>query len=136
MKKSFLILSIMCLALTSNIVFADNFDNLQNITPVQKQKLTQIQFSFKEENNALDMRIMEYNNKLNQLKTSTDKSPEQISLLTAAYERNLSTLKEQQKQLEQKTDALYKSVMTPEQYSQYKTQQVNVEDSFNKFLQK
>ena len=71
-----------------------------------------------------------------QVKNDKDKTPEQVLLLTSAYERNLSTLKTQQKVLEQKTDAMYKSVLTPEQYNQYKAQQLNVQDSFNNFLQK
>ncbi len=57
-------------------------------------------------------------------------------LLSGAYERNLETLKAQQKQLKQETDALYKSVMTDEQFKQYNERQTNADDAFKKFLQK
>lgn len=136
MKKTALLLGIVAILASSNVVFAEGFDALEGITPAQMQKLTQIQHNFKQENNSLEMRIMEYNNKIAQIKNDVDKTPEQISLLTGAYERNLSTLKTQQKILEQKTDALYKSVMTIEQYNQYKAQQINVQDAFKNFLQK
>ena len=136
MKKTTLLLGIIAILASSASVFAYGFDSLENITPAQKQKLTQIQYNYKQENNSLEMRIMDYNNKIAQVKNDKDKTPEQVSLLTSAYERNLSTLKTQQKILEQKTDAMYKSVLTPEQYNQYKAQQLNVQDSFNNFLQK
>lgn len=136
MKKTTLLLGIITILASSASVFAEGFDSLENITPAQKQKLTQIQYNYKQENNSLEMRIMDYNNKIAQVKNDKDKTPEQVSLLTSAYERNLSTLKTQQKILEQKTDAMYKSVLTPEQYNQYKAQQLNVQDSFNNFLQK
>ena len=136
MKKTTLFLGIIALLASSVSVFAESFDSLENITSAQKQKLTQIQYNYKQENNSLEMRIMDYNNKIAQVKNDKDKTPEQVSLLTSAYERNLSTLKTQQKVLEQKTDAMYKSVLTPEQYNQYKAQQLNVQDSFNNFLQK
>ena len=137
MKKTTLLLGIIAiLASSSATVFAEGFDSLENITPSQKQKLTQIQYNYKQENNSLEMRIMDYNNKIAQVKNDKDKTPEQVSLLTSAYERNLSTLKTQQKILEQKTDSMYKSVLTPNQYNQYRLQQINVQDSFNNFLQK
>lgn len=136
MKKTTLFLGIIALLASSVSVFAEGFDSLENITSAQKQKLTQIQYNYKQENNSLEMRIMDYNNKIAQVKNDPDKTPEQVTLLTSAYERNLSTLKTQQKILEQKTDAMYKSILTPEQYNQYKAQQINVQDSFNNFLQK
>ena len=136
MKKTTLLFGVMAVLASSGIVFAEGFDSLDGITPVQMQKLTKIQYNFKQENNSLEMRIMDYNNKIAQVKNDPDKTPEQVTLLTSAYERNLSTLKTQQKILEQKTDAMYKSILTPEQYNQYKAQQINVQDSFNNFLQK
>ena len=136
MKKTTLLIGIVALLASSSLAFAEGFDSLENITPAQKQKLTQIQYNYKQENNSLEMRIMDYNNKINQVKNDPDKTPEQVSLLTSAYERNLATLKAQQKVLEQRTDSMYKSILTPEQYNQYKVQQINVQDSFNNFLQK
>ena len=136
MKRTAILIGIATFFAFSGVVFAEGFDSLEGLTPAQMQKLTQIQYNFKQENNSLEMRIMDYNNKIAQVKNDKDKTPEQVSLLTSAYERNLSTLKTQQKILEQKTDAMYKSVLTPEQYNQYKAQQLNVQDSFNNFLQK
>ena len=136
MKKTALLIGIATIFAFSGVVFAEGFDSLEGLTPAQMQKLTQIQYNFKQENNSLEMRIMDYNNKIAQVKNDKDKTPEQVSLLTSAYERNLSTLKTQQKILEQKTDSMYKSVLTPKQYNQYKLQQINVQDSFNNFLQK
>lgn len=79
---------------------------------------------------------MVYTNKINRVKQDPDKSPEQVSLLTSAFERNIETYKSQQKLLEKTLNEQYKNVMTPEQYSQYADQQVNVQDAFSKFLQK
>ncbi len=136
MKKTTLLIGVMALLASSSVAIAEGFDSLENITPAQKQKLTQIQYNYKQENNSLETRIMDYNNKINQVKNDPDKTPEQVSLLTSAYERNLATLKAQQKVLEQKTDSMYKSILTPEQYNQYKVQQINVQNSFDNFLKK
>ena len=136
MKRTAILIGIATFFAFSGVVFAEGFDSLEGLTPAQMQKLTQIQYNFKQENNSLEMRIMDYNNKIAQVKNDKDKTPEQVSLLTSAYERNLSTLKTQQKILEQKTDSMYKSVLTPNQYNQYRLQQINVQDSFSNFLQK
>ncbi len=135
MKKTILLFGLVC-AFLGTAAFADVFDSLQGITPAQKQKLTQIQFNYKQQNNAIETRITEYNNKINQLKQDKDRTPEQIELLSGAYERNLETFKAQQKQLEKETDDLYKANLTDEQYLQYRALQMNVQDSFNDFLQK
>lgn len=135
MKKTAFLLGLIC-AFAGSAAFADVFDSLEGITPAQKQNLTRINFNYKQKNNDLEMRIIEYNNKINQLKQDKDKTPEQIELLSGAYERNLETFKAQQKQLEQETDKLYKANMTEEQYLQYRALQMNVQDSFNDFLQK
>jgi len=136
MKKFALFTLVICILGSVNIVFAGTFDSLQGLTDDQMQQLTKIQNTFKQENNSLEMRIMEYNNKMARIMNDKEKTPEQVSLLAGAYERNLSTLKTQQKLLEQQTDMLYKSVLTDEQYKQYKAQQINVDESFKKFLQK
>ncbi len=136
MKKIALMFGVILIFCSVNTAFADNFDSLEGLTEVQKQKLTQIQYNYKQQNDSLDNKIMDYNNKLKQLQNDKDKTSSQISLLSGAYERNLETLKAQQKQLKQETDASYKSVMTDEQFKQYQAQQINVDDSFNKFLQK
>ncbi|MCD7880054.1 MAG: hypothetical protein LUG16_09005 [Candidatus Gastranaerophilales bacterium] len=134
MKKTVLILSLICVFCSA--AYADIFDNLTNLTPSQKQQLTIAHNAYKQENNSIETRIMDYNNKLAQLKNDKEKSESQISLLSSAYQRNLETLKSKQAQLQKDTDAKYKSIMTLEQYNQYKAQEVNVQDSFNKFLQK
>lgn len=136
MKKFALMLCIFSFISISNMTFAQEFDSLENLTEAQKQKLTQIQYNFKQDNESLEMRIMEYNNKMAKVKNDVTKTPEQVSLLTSAYERNISTLKTQQKLLQQKTEASYRAVMTDDQYAQYKAQQMNVEEAFKNFLQK
>ena len=136
MKKSALLICLFTFVCCSNMAFSQGFETLENITPVQLQKLSQIQHNFSQENNALETKIMDYTNKINQVKNDVDKTKEQVSLLTGAYERNLSTLKAQQKLLQQQTDALYKSVLTPEQYNDYRAQQIQVQDAFKNFLQK
>ncbi len=136
MKKIKLFTAFLALLLTSNVVFAEMFDNLEGLTADQKQRLTNIYQGYKQENNELEMKIMDYTNKINRVKQDPDKSPEQVSLLTSAFERNIETYKSQQKLLEKTLNEQYKNVMTPEQYSQYANQQVNVQDAFSKFLQK
>ncbi|MBQ9245258.1 hypothetical protein IJ182_03215 [bacterium] len=136
MKKIFTILSIIGIISTYNIVYADAFDEITGITPVQKQKLNQIQYDYNQKSTALDARINEYTNKMNLVEKDTDKTPEQISLLKGAYERNLTTLKAQQKVLKKETDTLYKNILTEEQYKQYITNQTNVQDAFRNFVQK
>lgn len=133
-KNIFLFLLISSFCISS--AFAAPFDTLDGITPNQVEKLTQIQQNFKKENDILENRIMEYNNKLIQVKNDKEKTQQQVNLLTSAYERNILSLKTQQRLLEQQTEADYKAVMTIDQYSQYKAEQINVQDAFKKFLQK
>ena len=135
MKKFFLI-TLVVLFLSSNYVFAGDFDNLNGITPAQKQKLSQIHFRYKQDYNSIEQKIIEYNSKLYNLSHEKDKTPADIAMLKAAYERNLKTLKSQQEKLQADTDELYKSVLTEEQYKQYEAQKVQTEDAFNNFLQK
>lgn len=135
MKKSIFTLMLICSFCITG-AYAAPFETLDGITPTQVEKLTQIQQNYKKENDALENRIMEYNNKLIQVKNDKEKTQQQINLLTSAYERNISSLKTQQKLLEQKTEADYRAVMTIDQYSQYKAEQINVQDAFKNFLQK
>lgn len=134
MKKILLALVALGIIYSANVVMADSFDSLQSLTPVQKQKLTQIQFSYKNQIDSLETRIMEYKNKLARAKSDTTKTKEQIALLTSTYERNISTLETQKEQLESAMDNAYKSVMTLEQYKQYRAQQINVQDAFSEFV--
>lgn len=136
MQKTIFTLMLIGSLCFSNAVFAASFETLDGITPAQLEQLTQIQQNFKKENDSLENRIMEYNNKLTKLKNDKDKTPQQIGLLSGAYERNLTTLKNQKKLLEQKTEADYRAIMTIDQYSQYKAEQINVQDAFKNFLQK
>lgn len=133
MKKTLFLLTLATL-LSVNLVFADTFDSLTGITPAQKQKLTQIHSQFKMQNDALEQKIISYNNKLIEVQKDTTKSISEIAMLKAAYERNLKTLKAQQAKLEADVDGLYKSVMTMEQYNSYKNQKTQVENSFQHFL--
>lgn len=134
MKKLIIALGVLSVFCVSAL--AQDFSYLENLSPVQKQKLTQIYNNYKQENNTLEMRITNYKDKLNQLSKQTDKSAEQINLLKSAYERNLSTLTEQQAQLKKYTDDLYKNVMTADQYKQYQAQQLQAENAFSDFLRK
>ena len=136
MKKIALLLMIFAFGAVSNSAFAEMFDNLENLTLEQKLKLTNIYQEYKLENDQLENRIMQYTNKINSLKNDPDKTPEQVSLLTGAYERNVQTLKSQQRLLEKTTDELYKLNMSAEQYQQFSAQKLQVQDAFNDFLKK
>ncbi len=134
MKKILLTLAILGVIFSSNVVFAESFDSLQNLTPTQKQKLSQLQFSYKTQIDALETRIMAYKDKLAKAKADTTKTKEQIALLTGAYERNISTLETQKKQLEDAMKKSYQTVMTQEQFQQYSAQQIKVQDAFSEFV--
>lgn len=136
MKKTGFILTLLLLFSSFGTVFAQDFDNISDLTQDQKDKLAEIQANYKKEYNTNESKIMEYTNKLNQIKTETDKTPEQITILTGAYERNLIAIKASQQQLKQKTEELYKSVLTETQYKQYQLQQNQVENAFSEFLKK
>lgn len=135
MKKITILLAVIFL-MNMTLVWADEFDGLNEITPEQKEKLSQIHLKYKTENNALEQKIIEYNTQIFKLKHSAGKTPQEISLLTTAYERNISAIKEEQKQLEDNVNSLYKSILTEEQFKQYEEQQKKTEEAFNKFLQK
>lgn len=136
MKKLFILSAVFCLALSTTSAFADNFDALENITPAQKQRLTEVQTLYKPQLNAIDDKIMNYNSKIAQVKEDKYKTKEQSALLTSAYERNVESLKNQKNVLEAEMDKKYKAIMTDEQYKQYKAQQIAVDNAFTKFLQK
>lgn len=136
MKKLIITLSVLSLLTISGSAFAENFDSLQGLTAVQKQQLSQAQFKFKQENDALNNKIIDYQSKLAQLNRQTEKTPEQIALIKATYERNIETFKAQQEILKKQMDASYKKVMTQEQYQQYQAQQIQVQDAFANFLRK
>lgn len=135
MKKN-LLLSLAVMILMSGSAFADNFDNLDGITSAQKQQLSRIHFKYKQENNALEQRIIENNSKLLQLQNDTSKSPSEAAMLKSSYEKNIKTLKDQQADLEKITDESYKSILTEAQFQQYKAQKVQTENAFSNFLQK
>ena len=117
-------------------VFAQEFSYLDDLTPVQKQKLTQFNYSYEQNVKSLDMRIDSFKAKINQLKEETDKTADQINLLTSAYERNMSVLNSQKEQLKKQLEKQYESVMTPEQYKQYLAQQLQAKNAFSDFINK
>ena len=135
MKKSIISL-ILGLFLLTGTVYAEAFDKLEGLSAVQQQKLSQIQFNFKQKNAEIEKKLSEYQDKLNQLKEDKTKTQEQINLLAASYERNISVFKAQKEALKKETDALYKSVMTQEQFLQYQAQQIQVNKAFSDFLKK
>ncbi len=123
MKK--VILMLLTIGFINSSVIAISFDEIADITPAQKQQLTQVQFNYEQKNNALDSRIKEYTNKMELVQKDEDKTEAQKTLLAGAYERNLETLKAQQKILEQETDNLYKSILTEAQFNQFKNTETN-----------
>ena len=68
MKKAILSL-ILGLFLVTSSVFAESFDKLEGLTAVQQQKLSQIQFNFKQKNAEIEKKLSAYQDKLNQIKT-------------------------------------------------------------------
>ncbi len=137
MKKSLIVLTALLLMNTA-VISADDFSGIDGITANQRQQLSRIHFKYKTENNNLEQKIIEYNSLIHNLKNSAGlgKSPEDIAKLTESYQKNIDTLKEEQKKLEDETNLLYKAVLTEEQYKQYKAQKAKTEDAFNNFLQK
>ena len=116
MKKSLIVLTALLL-MNSTVVWADDFSGIDGITADQRQKLSRIHFKYKTENNNLEQKIIEYNSMIINLKNSSgdNKSPSDIAKLTEAYQKNIDTLKEEQKKLEEETKSLYKAVFTEEQ---------------------
>ena len=136
MKKFNLVLTLLILLSSINICFAIDLEKITNLTPEQKTKIAEIQSNYTKEYNDNETKIMDYTNKLNQIKTDTDKTPEQISILSGAYERNLIAIKARQQQLKNETEETYKSILTEEQYKQYQLQQLQVDNAFSEFLKK
>lgn len=136
MKKVFIALSLFAFLISFGSAFADDFDALEGISAEQKQKLTNVQFQYKQEYDSNQTKIMDYENKLKQLKSDTSISPEQASLLISAYERNISVIAARQAQLTNEKNLKYKEVLTDEQYKQYQAQQIRVENAFSDFLRK
>ena len=134
MKKFLLALSIIGIIASTNIVMAESFDSLQNLTPAQKQELSQIQFNYKNQIDALDNKIMNYKNNLTRVQKDITKSKEEIALVSSSYQRNIQTLETQKSQLEDAMRNAYRSVMTTEQFRQYSSQQLKVQDAFSEFV--
>lgn len=134
MKKIMLALFVLGTIASANVVIADSFDKLQNLTPIQKQKLSQVQFSYKSQIDVLNNQIMDYKNKLAKAQSDVTKSKEQIALITSSYQRNIQTLETQKSQLEDAMNNSYKSIMTPEQFREYSSQQLKVQDAFSEFV--
>lgn len=134
MKKSIITLTALSILFASNIAMAEGFDNLTNLTPVQKQKLNQIHFNYKQEYNSLESRIMGYQSKLAQVENATDKSAQEKALIKATYEKNIATLKAQQKAVKANAEKMYQTVMTPAQFQQYNLQESRAEMQMSDFL--
>lgn len=115
---------------------ADDFSYLEDLTAVQKQKLGQYNHSYAQSVKSLDMRINNYQEKINQIKSAQNASAEQVNLLITSYERNIKVLNTQKEQLKKQLESQYKSVMSAEQYKQYLAQQMQVQNAFSDFLRK
>ncbi len=135
MKKLFLLIIVLS-AFGSIPAFSQDFAYIENLSPVQKQQLSRVYQAYKQENNSLEMRIINYKDKLIQLQDVSDISVEQIELLRTSYERNIKVLTTEQERLKAQTEQRYKNIMSPEQYKQYLAQQMQVENAFNEFLRK
>ena len=125
MKKVLLILGILITFISSDTVFAENIENTDSITPAELTRLNQIEFNCKQQVNQLETRIADYTRKIDIIKNDTNKNDAQKSILIGAYERNIETLKLQQKQFEREADALTKSLLGEEKYIIYKSKQNN-----------
>ncbi len=136
MKKIIFTLVMIGLMSQINIAFAGDFDNITGLTPVQKETLARIQGDYKLEYNQNETNIMQYTDKLKQIKEQKDITPEQASLLTSAYERNINVLKNRQNELKNETEAKYKEVFTDEQYKEYQMLQIKADNAFSDFLRK
>lgn len=137
MKKALLLVLSLFIMLASAPVFAaDIFDALEGLTAAQKQQISNIYNIYQIKNNELLTKILSYTDKIANLKLNSDKTQEQIALLTGAYERNITTLKNQQAILSKETDGLYKMVLTDSQYKQYQELQLKAQNAFSNFLQK
>ena len=136
MKKINLMFVLFFLLSSFNFASAIDVEKITDLTPEQKTKIAEIQSNYTKEYNDNETKIMDYTNKLNQIKTDTDKTPEQISILSGAYERNLIAIKARQQQLKNETEETYKSILTEEQYKQYQLQQLQVDNAFSEFLKK
>ncbi len=130
MKKISLIL--IGILLFSNISFAENFDNIQELTPEQKAQLTRIINTYKIQDSELESRINNYTNKIQEILADSDKTEEQRALLQGAYERNITTLKARRQALEKEKDDMYKSILSPEQYNQ--VLQIDIQEVLNDIL--
>ncbi len=137
MKKIWTVSLLTLVCMMFNFAFAaDIFDALGNLTPEQKRQMSNIYNNYQIKNNELLTRILSYTDKIANLQLNSEKTKEQIALLTGAYERNISTLKNQQEILQKETDALYQLVLTSTQYKQFQELQQKTQDAFNNFLQK
>ena len=115
---------------------ASDFSYLNNITPVQKQKLERYDYSYQQNVHSLDMRIDNYRNKIKQINSQQNIPKQQADLLIFSYEKNIKTLVAQKDELKEKLDSQYKSIMTAEQYKQYSAHPVLIQNSFSDFLRK
>ncbi len=128
MNKLLFITGLSGILFIANTVFAEDINTVDVITPAEAMKINQIQYNYNQHNNVLEMRITEYTNKIELIKNDINKSDAQKSLLISAYERNIETLKLQQKQLEKEANNSYKALLGEEKYNIFKNQQ-NAEQS-------
>ena len=134
MRKAIISLTVLSVLFSANIVMAEGFDNISNLTPVQKQKLNQIHFNYKQEYNSLETRIMGYESKLAQIQNDATKSVQEKALVKSTYEKNISTLKAQQNAVKANAEKMYQTVMTPAQFQQYSMQGAQAELQMSEFL--
>lgn len=124
----FITISVLCgFIFFANTVSADDLLNPDvSLQPVQQDKISQIKSNFENQNNMFETKIADYNNKISLVENDENKSEAQKKLLIGAYERNIDTLKLQQKMLKQETESLYKSVMSDEEFAKFKNAQSDI----------
>ncbi len=113
--------------ITQNIAFALESSEIDSLNiELKQEKISRIKSDFLRQNSFYDSKILEYNDKISIVQKDENKSDAQKKLLIGAYERNIDTLKLQQKLLKQETDSLYKSVMSDDEFAKFKNSQSDI----------
>ena len=132
LKTSFSALSVVTFFLffssfSQNLAFALDSSEIDSLNfDLKQEKISRIKSDFLRQNSFYDSKILEYNDKISVVQKDENKSDAQKKLLIGAYERNIDTLKLQQKLLKQETDSLYKSVMSDDEFAKFKNSQSDI----------
>lgn len=125
MKIGNILFTLLLVIFTGSVSFAADYSSVTGLSPMQTEQLKRIEFAYKQQYETIEKRIQNYKEKINEVKNDTEKSTEQKSLLTGAYERNIEILKKQQKQAADVAENSYKSTLNEEQYQQFRENRAN-----------